>query len=53
MKQRYAARVSGDNYEVLDPAGEVVRSIALADARTDSKLAAAINRNGWPAVPEA
>lgn len=53
MKQRYSARVSGGNYEVLDPSGVAVKAIPLAEARNDSKLASAIARNGWPQVPEA
>lgn len=52
MKQRYAGRVAGGNYEVLDPAGGVVKQMTLAAARTDSKLKAAIERNGWDAIPE-
>jgi hypothetical protein len=52
MKQRYAGRVNGDNYEVLEPGGGVVRQIPLGEARQDSKLAASIKRNGWEAIPD-
>lgn len=47
MKQRIIGRVSGSNYEIVSPAGDVMKAIPLAEARTDSKLAAAIKRNSW------
>lgn len=52
MKQRYAGRVNGDSYEVLAPDGGVAKTMTLAEARADTKLAAAIERNGWEAIPE-
>jgi hypothetical protein len=52
VKQRFVGRVNGDNYEVLNPDGGVGKVMTLAEARTDTKLAAAIERNGWEAVPE-
>ena len=53
MKQRYSGRVQDGNYEVLDPTGGVVRQIPLEEARGDSKILAAIRRNGWQEIPEA
>lgn len=52
MKVRYSARSHEGNYEVLDPSGGVVKQIPLDEARSDTKLAAAITRNGWPAIGE-
>jgi hypothetical protein len=49
MKQRITGRVNGSNYEVVSPAGDVMKSIPLSEA--DSKLRAAIERNGWEALP--
>ena len=51
-KQRILGRVNGDNYEIVHPDGGVVSEVPLKDARTDTKLAAAIKRNGWEPVPE-
>lgn len=48
MKQRIIGRVNGSNYEVVSPAGDVMKSIPLSEA--DSKLRAAIERNGWEAI---
>ena len=46
MKEgRIEGRVVGGNY-VISGSG-VTRSIPLAEAREDRKLAAAIQRNGW------
>lgn len=53
MKQRVTGRVNGDRYEVTYPGDIVVQSVPLSEARQDSKLAAAIDRNGWEAIPEA
>lgn len=50
MKQRITGRVNGANYEVLSPAGDVMKSVPLDEARNDSKLQAAIERNGWEKV---
>lgn len=52
MKQRFAGRVRGGLYEVLNPAGGVVKEIPLDEARGDTRLAAAIERNGWEPIPE-
>lgn len=48
MKKRITGRVSGANYEVLSPDGDVVKQIPLEEA--DSKLKAAIERNGWEKI---
>jgi len=53
VKQRREGRVWEGNYEIVEHDGSVIAQIPLADARNDSKLAAAIVRNGWPAIPEA
>jgi len=53
MKQRREGRVNGLNYEVVEHDGSVIAQTPLADARNDSKLAAAIERNGWEKIPEA
>jgi hypothetical protein len=42
-------RRNGDAYELVDETG-VLRSIPLAEAIADTKLAAAIKRNKWPPV---
>jgi hypothetical protein len=52
MKQRIVGRVNGENYEVVYPDGSVVKTLPLDEARNDEKLKAAIQRNGWPAIPE-
>lgn len=49
MKQRITGRVSGSNYEVVSPDGNVLKTIPLSEA--DSKLRSAIERNGWEALP--
>jgi hypothetical protein len=49
MKQRITGRVNGANYEVVSPAGDVMKSVPLSEA--DSKLKSAIERNGWEALP--
>lgn len=48
MKQRITGRVNGSNYEVVSPDGNV-KVIPLTEA--DTKLRAAIERNGWEALP--
>ena len=53
MKKRITGRVNGDRYEILDTEGGVTRSMSLGEARADSKLAAAIKRNGWEGIPDA
>lgn len=44
--------MNGSVYEIRHPDGSVVKQIPLADARGDSKLAAAIKRNGWEGLPD-
>ena len=53
MKLRREGRVAGAHYEVVDADGTVLISTPLADARNDTRLAAAIKRNGWQKIPEA
>lgn len=53
MKKRITGRVNGDRYEILNPEGGVTRSQPMSEARADSKLAAAIKRNGWEDIPDA
>jgi hypothetical protein len=53
VKQRQTGRVKDGNYEVLAPDGGLIWQRSLADVRADTKLAAAIKRNGWEAIPEA
>lgn len=53
MKLRREGRVNGLNYEVVEADGSVIVQTPLFDARNDTKLRAAIERNGWPKVPEA
>lgn len=50
-KQRITGRVQGGNYKIVHPDGSVMSQTPLSAARTDAKLAAAIKRNGWDAVP--
>jgi hypothetical protein len=47
VSQRITGRVNGQNYEVLSPAGDILKQMTLDEARFDSKLKAAIVRNGW------
>jgi hypothetical protein len=49
---RIVGRVNGNNYEVVYPDGSVMKSIPLNEAARDEKLKAAIQRNGWEALPE-
>jgi hypothetical protein len=51
VKKRFGGRVRGGLYEILAPDGGVIKQLTLADARNDTKLAAAIQRNGWEAIP--
>lgn len=51
-KQRIQGRVQGGNYVIVHPDGGIVSETPLRDARTDKKLASAIERNGWEAIPE-
>jgi hypothetical protein len=53
MKQRREGRVAGDMYEIVEHDGSVIAQTPLSQARNDSKLAAAIKRNGWAEIPEA
>lgn len=52
MKQRITGRVNAKRgfYEVVSPAGDVMKQIPLDEAPGHSKLAAAIERNGWESV---
>lgn len=52
MKQRITGRVNARRqvYEVVSPAGDVLKEIPLDEAPDHSKLAAAIERNGWEAI---
>jgi hypothetical protein len=53
VKQRQSGRVKDGNYEVLAPDGGLIWQQPLAGMRSDTKLAAAIKRNGWEGLPEA
>lgn len=46
---RLEGRIHHGNYIVVGPQG-VVKEIPLEQARSDSKLAAAIQRNGWEPI---
>jgi hypothetical protein len=48
VKQRITGRVNGSYYEVVSPSGDVMKQIPLTEA--DSKLKAAIERNGWESI---
>ena len=48
MKKRFTGRVNGPNYELVGPSGDVMKTIPLSEA--DSKLRAAIERNGWERI---
>ena len=52
MKQRITGRVNGDYYEVLGLDGSVTRQTLLSEARENTKLSAAILRNGWEELPK-
>lgn len=51
MKMRIEGRVVGGRYKVHDADGGVLTDVTLDEARADSRLAAAIKRNGWEAIP--
>lgn len=53
MKQRITGRVTGNSYEVVGVDGSVISSYPLDEARKDSRLAAAIKRNGWQELTDA
>lgn len=53
MKLRREGRVAGPHYEIVDTDGTVLTSTPLDEARNDTRLAAAIKRNGWQKIPEA
>jgi hypothetical protein len=53
VKQRQTGAVVGGNYEIRAPNGGLIWQQPLSDVRGDRKLAAAIKRNGWEAIPEA
>lgn len=46
---RTEGRVEGGNYVIRH--GGILRTYTLAEARADRKLLAAIQRNGWEAIP--
>ena len=48
---RLEGRVEHSQYVIRGPQG-VVKEIQLDQAREDRKLAAAIQRNGWEAIPD-
>lgn len=52
MKQRQTGRVKGANYEILSPEGGLIWQKPLAKAKKNTKLVAAIERNGWHGLPE-
>ena len=52
MKQRITGRVNGSYYEILGLDGSAMRQTPLSEAREDTKLAAAILRNGWEELPK-
>lgn len=49
MKQRITGRVNTERnvYEVVSPSGDVLKEVPLEEAASHSKLAVAIERNGW------
>lgn len=51
-KQRIEGRVVGTRYQVHAADGGVMLDKPLDEVRGDTKLAAAIKRNGWHAIPE-
>lgn len=52
MKEwRLEGRVRHSQYIIEGPHG-VVKEIPLEQAREDTKLASAIRRNGWEAIPD-
>lgn len=48
---RLEGRVRHSLYVIEGPQG-VMKEIPLEQARSDTKLAAAIKRNGWEAIPD-
>jgi hypothetical protein len=50
MKQRIIGRVGADHYEIVSPAGDVVHRVHLSEAKSHSKLQAAIKRNKWETI---
>lgn len=49
--KRITGHVEEGHYVIRDTSGGVNRMIPLDDARADTKLRAAIERNGWKAIP--
>lgn len=47
MKDRVVGRVNDGHYEVVYPDGNVMKRMPLDEARSDAKLMAAVERNGW------
>lgn len=52
MKERITGRVKDGFYEIVHPGETVVHRVTLEEGRNDTKLKAAIERNGWPQIPE-
>lgn len=50
VKERIIGRIRAGNYEIVHPGDVVVKAIPLVEAKEDSKLLAAIKRNGWEAL---
>jgi hypothetical protein len=53
VKQRQQGSVNGTNYEVRAPDGGLIWQRPISEVRDDTKLAAAIKRNGWEGLSEA
>lgn len=49
-KTRIEGCRNGNMYEVVGVDGAVISSVPLTEAQGDSKLKAAIKRNGWESV---
>jgi len=52
MKQRIEGRVEGGDYVIRTFDETIMFQVTLAAARADTRLAAAIARNGWEEIPE-
>lgn len=50
MKQRIEGKVGDGVYLILAVDGGVMKAIPLDEARTDKRLAKAIDRNGWEKI---
>lgn len=47
MKHRIEGKLGDGVYLILAPDGGIMRAIPLDEAKADTKLRAAIQRNGW------